>query len=48
MHKCIPAVPLCHRDEVEAHTDKGAAPPFGALDEAERAAFLRGLEALPD
>lgn len=36
------------RDAIEEETDRAAAPPFGALDDADRAAFLQGLAMLPD
>lgn len=36
------------REEIEAATDRAAAPPFAAFDADDRAAFLRGLARLPD
>lgn len=36
------------RDEIEAETNRAAAPPFAALDAAERGAFALGLANLPD
>jgi hypothetical protein len=47
-HWAISAAGHVLREAVEEETDRAAAPPFGALKEADRAAFLQGLATLPD